>query len=629
NVTISDNTVTITPNNLESGTGYYIAIDATAIIDEVGNAFAGIDNNTTWNFTTADAPPEDPPGVTLSQTALSVTEGGATATYTVVLNSQPTADVAIAFETGNQLEPIANITFTSTNWNQTQTITVTAIDDTEIEGDHSGTITHTVTSTDATYDGITIAQVTASITDNDIANTPPVVGTPLPDNSATAGEPFSLTLPANTFSDADGDPLTFTASLENGDPLPAWLTFNPATGTFSGTPTDGDLGSLNIKVTANDGTAFVADTFTLGVSASTVLPEPPVSRVIPAVLGPTGPTAFANFIAGLPDLGQQMTSPITDIDCNCPPMPAAPMVSLAMTPTIPVTEGDDILLGTDFNDAITGFGGNDVIYGFGGDDLIVGDSGNDLLFGATGNDTIGGGTGDDVIYAGQGDDLVYGGQGDDWIYGDLGNDTLLGDKGNDTIFGGTSDLSLAHLDGHDLIYGGEGNDFLHGNAGNDTISGGPGNDTIRGGKDDDLLYGDEGDDLLWGDLGNDTLCGGDGNDTLYGGNGSEIPSTESDNDYLCGGNGDDWLIGGFGDNTLIGGAGSDRFILHHNGGTDLILDFTGGVDLIGLSSGLSFENLAITQGEVGTLITVDNQLLAILNNVNASTITADDFFSFA
>ncbi|WP_226595132.1 hypothetical protein, partial [Microseira wollei] len=50
-----------------------------------------------------------------------------------------------------------------------QTVTVTATNDNVAEGNHSGTISHTATSSDANYNGITINSVTANITDNDIA----------------------------------------------------------------------------------------------------------------------------------------------------------------------------------------------------------------------------------------------------------------------------------------------------------------------------------------------------------------------------------------------------------------------------------------------------------------------------
>ena len=40
------------------------------------------------------------------------------------------------------------------------------------------------------------------------------------------GQPFSLTVPGNDFSDADNDPLTYTATLANNAALPSWLSFD-------------------------------------------------------------------------------------------------------------------------------------------------------------------------------------------------------------------------------------------------------------------------------------------------------------------------------------------------------------------------------------------------------------------
>lgn len=99
-------------------------------------------------------------------------------------------------------------------------------------------------------------------------NYPPIVVNPLPDLSTVVTQPFSFTVPAITFGDPDGDPLTFSANLANGQPLPAWLSFNPATGTFSGTPSKADIGSLCVVVTADDGQgAQVSDHFSLNIQS--------------------------------------------------------------------------------------------------------------------------------------------------------------------------------------------------------------------------------------------------------------------------------------------------------------------------------------------------------------------------
>ena len=109
-------------------------------------------------------------GVTITQSnsTTAVTEGGSTDTYTVVLNTAPTSDVSVTVTPDSQVTVSnATLTFTSTTWATAQTVTVTAVDDTTSETSQTGTIKHTATSTDTSYSGITVASVTATITDND------------------------------------------------------------------------------------------------------------------------------------------------------------------------------------------------------------------------------------------------------------------------------------------------------------------------------------------------------------------------------------------------------------------------------------------------------------------------------
>ena len=108
-------------------------------------------------------------GVTISQSGgtTNVTEGGATDSYTVALTSQPTADVNIALANTQTTTNVNTLTFTAANWNIAQTVTVTAVDDAVIEGNHNGIITHTATSSDANYNSINIGAVNVNITDND------------------------------------------------------------------------------------------------------------------------------------------------------------------------------------------------------------------------------------------------------------------------------------------------------------------------------------------------------------------------------------------------------------------------------------------------------------------------------
>ena len=86
----------------------------------------------------------DVAGITVTPTAgLMTTEAGGTATFTVVLNTQPTADVTIALSSSDTTEGTvspASLTFTTANWNVAQTVTVTGVDDAVVDGDVAYTI---------------------------------------------------------------------------------------------------------------------------------------------------------------------------------------------------------------------------------------------------------------------------------------------------------------------------------------------------------------------------------------------------------------------------------------------------------------------------------------------------------
>jgi hypothetical protein len=81
------------------------------------------------------------------------------------------------------------------------------------------------------------------------------------------GSAVNFTLAQNTFTDPQGEALTYSAKQASGAALPGWLKFNGTTDTFTGTaPTT--AGALSLKVTATDaGAASVSETF--GVTIST------------------------------------------------------------------------------------------------------------------------------------------------------------------------------------------------------------------------------------------------------------------------------------------------------------------------------------------------------------------------
>ena len=114
----------------------------------------------------------DVAGVTVSAISGPTTEAGGTATFTVVLNSQPTADVTIGLNSSNTAEGIlsrSTLTFTSANWNVAQTVTVTGVDDFVADGSANYTIvTATAVSADLAYNGLDPTDVAATNLDNEV-----------------------------------------------------------------------------------------------------------------------------------------------------------------------------------------------------------------------------------------------------------------------------------------------------------------------------------------------------------------------------------------------------------------------------------------------------------------------------
>lgn len=128
---------------------------------------------------------------------------------------------------------------------------------------------------------------------------------------------------------------------------------------------------------------------------------------------------------------------------------------------------------------------------------------------------------------------------------------------------------------------------------------------IAGGKDRDILTGTENFDLISGGKGGDRLYGFAGDDTLNGDKGRDI------------------LVGGLGNDVLSGGSGQDLFVVRDGYGADFISDFDRGSNLIGLSGDLTFADLSFAGNSI--LVDETKEILASLGEVDATTLTADDF----
>jgi hypothetical protein len=108
-------------------------------------------------------------GFTVSSISGNTTEAGGTATFTVKLSSQPTANVTIGVSSSNTMEGTVSpslLTFTSANWNANQTVTVTGVNDSLNDGNQSYTVLlASANSSDSDYNGLNPNDVSVTNTD--------------------------------------------------------------------------------------------------------------------------------------------------------------------------------------------------------------------------------------------------------------------------------------------------------------------------------------------------------------------------------------------------------------------------------------------------------------------------------
>ena len=177
-------------------------------------------------------------------------------------------------------------------------------------------------------------------------NQPPVVNAALADQGTQVGQAFVLTVPANTFSDADDAVLTYTATLAGGTALPAWLAFNTSTRTFSGTPAGGDAGTINVTVTAADSQgASASNTFALTVAGSNVISGTDGADVLAGTAGPDVIVGGAGNDTLTGGAGNDTVNGGTDVDTAVYSGPYAGYLVTGTAPnfTVSAPEGSDTL----------------------------------------------------------------------------------------------------------------------------------------------------------------------------------------------------------------------------------------------------------------------------------------------
>ncbi len=177
--TVNKGQLTFTPDNWKvaqtitvTGVDDYIIRNDSAIVTvsvntSSDNTFAALANQSVEIILEDD----DVAGFTLSESTLTIDEDAGTASFTVVLNTQPISNVVFDVLSDDDNEAIVNngtLTFTSGDWDTPQTITVTGVND-EIDREDDATITVSVdaASSDDTYDGEEDQTVAVTLTDDD------------------------------------------------------------------------------------------------------------------------------------------------------------------------------------------------------------------------------------------------------------------------------------------------------------------------------------------------------------------------------------------------------------------------------------------------------------------------------
>ncbi|HEY5944458.1 MAG TPA: Calx-beta domain-containing protein [Kofleriaceae bacterium] len=174
---------------------------------------------------------DDTAGIVVAPTSgLSTSEAGASDAFTVVLTSQPTADVTIAVASSDATEGVTQqsmLTFTPANWNQAQTVNVVGVDDLIADNAQLYTVVLSpAVSADTVYSGIDPSDVSVTNLDNDVSGVTvePIDGLVVSEFGDT--DTFTIVLNAAPTANVT---ITLTSSdTTEGTVAPSSVTFTPS-----------------------------------------------------------------------------------------------------------------------------------------------------------------------------------------------------------------------------------------------------------------------------------------------------------------------------------------------------------------------------------------------------------------
>jgi Ca2+-binding RTX toxin-like protein len=445
----------------------------------------------------------------------------------------------------------------------------------------------------------------------------PVLINIIEDYSTDLGESFSIHLPKWSAFAGNGN-LAYTATLEDGSPLPEGVTFFDGYAnnneTWGGLYIDGssnvEQGTFSIKVTATDENGnSVSDVFSLSIGAESntapqvnqelldqsIAEDASFEYALPAdsfidvdeadnlrysasLADDSALPSWLNFDAamqtfsGSPPTDASGVYSIKVIATDTGGLSSETTFNLTVNdvnPDILGTSDDELLTGTQYADVLQGQGGNDELNAGAGNDQVEGGSGNDVINGESGNDQLLGGKGNDLLSGGTGNDVLNGEYGNDIYLFNLGDgqDTIYDYSGTDTLVFGEGilqeNIQITQTNNQDIVLilldaqgqvTGDSVRIKYAFSSDSSVI-----DVIRF-TDGDELTGEEmlaQSHIVEGSDGDDVLVGSLESDTLKGGAGNDVLLAGSGNDILEGGEGNDELFGSKGGDTLIGGTGND------------------------------------------------------------------------
>jgi hypothetical protein len=298
----------------DGNVGFNVIIGPTASSD---SDYSGTFNPPDIVLTNVD---DDKAGVTVTAGTTMVTESGTTASFAVVLNSQPTANVSLSFSIDDATEGVflapfagtaGSVTFTSSDWSTAKTVTLCGVNDGVSDGHQSFRVNFGATSSgDSKYGGtFTPPSIFFTCIDDMGGALVPGVAVlalddPLVVSESGASASFQVVLTAPPIAAVD-IPVSVGDTSEGLITSPAW----GAAGTITFTPFNWNI-PYKVTVTGqDDASADGSQDFWLILGTTSCPPDPPYHGL-----------------------------PVQDVQCRCIDDDGVPGVTVIAGPEVYVSE---------------------------------------------------------------------------------------------------------------------------------------------------------------------------------------------------------------------------------------------------------------------------------------------------